>query len=214
MAETEGNPLLVDRRRTPVPGASCAGIDCPALPRVHKNMIVVALCAAVSGFCFGYDIGIIDQVLAMHSFQAWSGTTSADADAPQIKGWIVSTFLFGCIGGSLCVSYLADAIGRKKSMLLGALCFCAGGVGQSCSASVGSLYGTRVLSGFSIGILSMVAPLYISETSPADVRGSLIAVQQLLITFGVLVASCVNAAIFAFGGDGDTQWRSALAMQV
>lgn len=76
------------------------------------------------------------------------------------------------------------------------------------------LYGTRVLSGFAIGILSMVAPLYISETAPTDVRGSLIAVQQLLITFGVLVASCVNAAIFAFGGSGDIQWRTALSIQV
>lgn len=64
---------------------------------------------------FRYDIGIIDQVLAMSSFRVWSGTRPIDANAPDITGWIVSTFLFGCIGGSCCVSFLADAIGRKRS---------------------------------------------------------------------------------------------------
>lgn len=129
-ASSEGNPLLQERLVQPARTYSC-------LPRIHGNMILVAVCAAVSGFCFGYDIGIIDQVkcglqthpsvppvptrrcsqvLAMGSFRLWSGTRPGiDPDAAGTTGWIVSTFLFGCIGGSLAVSYLADAIGRKRS---------------------------------------------------------------------------------------------------
>ena len=109
-SDSEGNPLLQER------GHALTAQRCGCVPRIHGNMILVAVCAAVSGFCFGYDIGIIDQVLAMGSFRLWSGTRPGiDADAAGTTGWIVSTFLFGCIGGSLAVSYLADAIGRKRS---------------------------------------------------------------------------------------------------
>jgi SP family sugar:H+ symporter-like MFS transporter len=179
-------------------------------------MILVVICAAISGFCFGYEVGIIDTILAMSTFQMWSHTSpGVDSDAPETTGWIVSTFLFGCIAGSIAVSWLADRIGRKRSIIVGAFLFCLGGAGQSAAPSLAVLYSMRILSGCSIGILSMVAPLYISETSPADVRGSLIAVQQLLITFGVLVASCVNAGIYSLGGSsGNLQWRIALAAQV
>jgi MFS transporter, SP family, sugar:H+ symporter len=212
MPELEIDPLLRGHSARG-PAGPCAGLR---LPPVHPNMISVVICAAISGFCFGYEIGIIDTVLAMPSFRAWSHTRPGiDADAPETTGWIVSTFLFGCIGGSIAVSWLADAIGRKRCILLGALLFSLGGAGQASAPALGVLYAMRVLSGCSIGVLSMVAPLYISETSPTSVRGSLIAVQQLLITFGVLFASCVNAIIYATGGgSGDVQWRAALAVQI
>ena len=61
----------------------------------------------------------------------------------------------------------------------------------------------------------MVAPLYISEASVKEVRGTLIATQQLLITVGIFTASCVNSLLYTYGrGWGDAQWRLALAFQV
>ena len=188
---------------------------------------LVAVSASVSGFCFGYDIGIIDSILSMDSFRLYFGTGSAAPDigggdsvqptddAQHVNGWIVASFLIGCVLGSMAVSVLADAIGRKMSIVIGSILFTAGGVMQTAATGLATLYSGRFVGGTGIGILSMVAPLYISETAETESRGALIATQQLLITIGIFVASCVNSILYTYGNDlGDRQWRAALAAQV
>jgi MFS family permease len=180
-----------------------------AQPRTFSSARMIALSSAVSGLCFGYEIGIVDSVLAMPSFKAFFSTSAS------VDGWIVSAFLLGCLLGTAVVSFCADRFGRKPCLLAGALLFIAGGLAQTGAISVATLCVGRSVSGCGIGALSMVAPLFITEISvPAD-RGALVALQQLLITIGILLASVVNSFLFAFGGDiGNSQWRVALAMQV
>ncbi|KAJ3046541.1 hypothetical protein HK102_013142, partial [Quaeritorhiza haematococci] len=149
---------------------------------------VVAFAAALGGFLFGYEIGIIDQILGMEAFGLLFGLKEYNStgfliespSAPDIKGWVTSTFLLGCVFGALLVSMMADMIGRKWSILIGGFLFAAGGAVQTVASVISLLYTGRVISGVGIGILSMVVPLYISETAPTEVRGRMIAVQQLM----------------------------------
>ena len=179
----------------------------------------MALSAALSGFVFGYEIGIIDSILKMESFQLYMGTAIGTAngvveadDIDSVNGWIVTLFLFGCMSGTVIVGWIADAIGRQRSILTGAALFIVGGALQASAQSLEELYAYRFVSGIGIGVLSEVAPLYLSECAEAATRGRYVAVQQLLIVCGLLSASCVNALLYTLGA-GDAQWRSALAIQ-
>ena len=184
----------------------------------------VAVTAGISGLCFGYEIGIVDGVMAMDSFRLFFGTAgmvgegldiTPTGEAAAIDGSIVSLFLCGCCLGSVLASYGADAWGRKSLLLLGSLFFSLGGVLQAMAGTRVVLYLGRLLAGCGIGLLSMVAPLFINEVAEKDARGALISMQQLLITVGIFLASCANSALYKFGGHlGDLQWRTALLLQV
>ncbi|KAJ3386576.1 hypothetical protein HDU92_002388 [Lobulomyces angularis] len=184
---------------------------------------VIAFASAMGGFLFGYEIGIIDQILDMKDFGLTFGIKFIDTNdtlistvrAPDIKGNITGYFLAGCAIGALCVSVLADILGRKRSILVGAILFSAAGLGQALSPPVIEVFYTaRFISGIGIGILSMVVPLYICETAPTAVRGRMIAVQQLMITIGIFFAAVINVCIRAMQNGSELEWRLSLGMQV
>lgn len=153
--------------------------------------------------------------MAMPSFKLWAGYGPGnEGSEADITSWVVTSFLLGCIGGSCIAGWMADALGRKPTIVLGGLAFTIGGAVQAAAGSLTVLYLSRTLSGVAIGALSMVAPLLIAETAPAAQRGMLVALEQLLITIGILTASVVNSVLYVYYADsGDYQWRTALAVQ-
>ncbi|KAJ3215237.1 hypothetical protein HK099_006451 [Clydaea vesicula] len=156
---------------------------------------------------FGLTFGI--------KFIDTNDTLISTVRAPDIKGNITGYFLAGCAIGALCVSVLADILGRKRSILVGAILFSAAGLGQALSPPVIEVFYTaRFISGIGIGILSMVVPLYICETAPTAVRGRMIAVQQLMITIGIFFAAVINVCIRAMQNGSELEWRLSLGMQV
>ncbi|KAI9216621.1 general substrate transporter, partial [Blastocladiella britannica] len=177
----------------------------------------VSFAAALGGFLFGYEIGIINSVLQMNPFQLFFGlgvpNAAGDAvlasdDNTSKTSLIVSFFLLGCIPGALFIAFAADILGRKKSLFLGSFLFTAGGLLQALVPSSLSISGRgafvmagRFLGGGGIGILSMAVPLYIAELAPSDIRGRLTSVQQLMITIGIAFASICNAIILSAFGD-------------
>ncbi|KAJ3226260.1 hypothetical protein HDU78_010433 [Chytriomyces hyalinus] len=185
---------------------------------------LVAFAAGFGGLLFGYEIGVIGQVLGMEVFQTDFGMTHLDAttgkrvdlpNRPYIDGWITTTFLLGCIAGAAACSVLADRVGRKYSIMLSGLFFAVGGGLQAFAVNLGSLLAGRVFSGIAIGIASMVVPLYIAETAPARTRGALTTMYQLMITFGIFVATCVNCVIIKLvDNNSSLEWRIALGMQI
>jgi MFS family permease len=140
----------------------------------------VSFACAISGLLFGYDIGVIDSVLKMPAFMTFfesgvldvttGAVTETEAQA-TIDGDIVSSFLIGCVLGSALSSVMADSIGRRISILVGALVFALGGVAQAIAADVVTLCVARGLSGVAIGILSSITPIYIAEVAPPALRG-------------------------------------------
>ncbi|KAJ3118809.1 hypothetical protein HK098_005831 [Nowakowskiella sp. JEL0407] len=185
---------------------------------------VVAFAAATGGFLFGYEVGIVDTVLVMPTFQKTFGTgdfsyeTNRIEDtsiAVDVNGNIVSSFLFGAVGGAAIGWWMTDYFGRRRATLSGSILFSIGGLIQTFAFTnaLWMLYFGRGVSGVGIGILSMVVPIYISEIAPKETRGQLVSVQQLMITLGICAASLINAALYYFVS-GDAQWRGALGIQV
>ena len=152
-------------------------------------VIFMAAVAAIGGILFGYDTAVI------------SGTTdivrSQFSLSASGEGWYVGCALIGSIIGVLCAGSLSDYIGRKITMLISAAFFSISAIGCAVCGSFDALVAFRIIGGVGIGIVSIVSPIYISEVSPAKIRGTLVSLYQLAVTAGFLLAYLANWAIDA-----------------
>ena len=152
-------------------------------------VLFLSFVAALGGILFGYDTAVI------------SGTTS-DVSAQfalseMSKGWYVGCALIGSIIGVAVAGVMSDYLGRKKSLLIASILFSVSAIGCCLCAGFSDLVAYRIIGGVGIGIVSIVSPMYISEISPAKVRGTMVALYQLAITIGLLLAYLVNFIILS-----------------
>eukprot|EP01135_Chromosphaera_perkinsii_P012442 Nk52_evm53s2657 gene=Nk52_evmTU53s2657 len=171
--------------------------------------------AALGGVMFGYDTGVIGPCLVMDDFREafdWPlkepNKDDPDDVASQLS-WVVSIFLLGCFSSALFAGTIADAIGRRWSTAIFALIFNAGGVAQTFTSTRWLMYVGRFVAGLGVGGLSMLIPMYNSELAPSQLRGRLVTLQQLAITFGIMLAYFVTWG-FDSVADG---WRYCLGGQ-
>ena len=152
----------------------------------------MAVVAAIGGILFGYDTAVISGTTAI--VKAQFGLSDAG------EGWYVGCALIGSICGVLAAGTLSDYLGRKLTMLISAGLFSISAIGCAVCGSFDSLVAYRIIGGVGIGIVSIVSPIYISEVSPAKIRGTLVSLYQLAVTVGFLLAYLANWVIDA-GGD-------------
>lgn len=130
---------------------------------------------------------------------------------------MVSVLTLGAMVGAFLNGPIADRISRRWSILLANVIFLIGSIIQAAAVNIAMIFIGRFIAGLAIGGLSMVVPLYISELAPANVRGSLVCLQQLSITFGIMVAFWIDYGTQYIGGTGDSQsaasWRVPLSLQ-
>ena len=147
----------------------------------------MAVVAAIGGILFGYDTAVI------------SGTTEIVKNqfhlTDLMEGWYVGCALIGSICGVLAAGTLSDYLGRKLTMLISAALFSISAIGCAVCGSFDSLVAYRIIGGVGIGIVSIVSPIYISEVSPAKIRGTLVSLYQLAVTVGFLLAYLMNWVI-------------------
>ena len=110
----------------------------------------------------------------------------------MMEGWYVGCALIGSICGVLVAGSLSDYLGRKFTMLISAALFSISAIGCAVCGSFDSLVAFRIIGGVGIGIVSIVSPIYISEVSPARIRGTLVSLYQLAVTIGFLLAYLAN----------------------
>ena len=150
-------------------------------------VIFMAAVAAIGGILFGYDTAVI------------SGTTEIVKNQFQLtdmkEGWYVGCALIGSICGGLVAGSLSDYLGRKLTMLISAALFSISAIGCAVCGSFDGLVAYRIVGGVGIGIVSIVSPIYISEVSPAKIRGTLVSLYQLAVTVGFLLAYLANWVI-------------------
>ena len=150
-------------------------------------IIFMAVVAAIGGILFGYDTAVI------------SGTTEIVKNQFQLtdmmEGWYVGCALIGSICGVLVAGSLSDYLGRKFTMLISAALFSISAIGCAVCGSFDGLVAYRIIGGVGIGIVSIVSPIYISEVSPAKIRGTLVSLYQLAVTVGFLMAYLANWVI-------------------
>lgn len=162
----------------------------------------IALLAALGGFLFGYDTGIVSGALPYAR-----GDLHLDAAG---ESWVVGSLLLGAVVGAAVSGRLADVASRKTTLLAAGVVFTVGALGSFFAPDLGWLLVTRVVVGLGVGTASFVAPMYISEHSPIELRGGMAAFNQLMTQFGILVAYLVA---FAFQGFTDN-WRWMLGVGV
>lgn len=162
-------------------------------------VVFMAIVAALGGILFGYDTAVI------------SGTTemvkSQFALSDMREGWYVGCALIGSICGVAVAGAMSDKLGRKLTMLISAALFSISAIGCAVCGNFDQLVAYRIIGGVGIGIVSIVSPIYISEVSPAKVRGTLVSLYQLAVTVGFLLAylsnwvidSGINAELVASG---------------
>ncbi|MBC6758567.1 MULTISPECIES: sugar porter family MFS transporter [unclassified Corynebacterium] len=161
--------------------------------------IAVAIIAALGGLLFGYDTGVISGALLyiQRSFELTPGQEST-VTAMLLVGAAIGAFLGGRV---------ADSLGRRGTILLGAVGFIIGSIWCAFATSAFSLGTARTLLGVCIGGVSIVVPMYISEMAPPHVRGRLVSLNSLMIVIGQLVAFLTNSALASSGN-----WRLMLGL--
>lgn len=152
-------------------------------------VIFMTIVAALGGILFGYDTAVISGTTEMVKGQF--------ALSDMREGWYVGCALIGSICGVAVAGAMSDKLGRKLTMLISAALFSISAIGCAVCGNFDQLVAYRIIGGVGIGIVSIVSPIYISEVSPAKVRGTLVSLYQLAVTVGFLLAYLANWVIDA-----------------
>ncbi|CAE6427073.1 unnamed protein product [Rhizoctonia solani] len=135
-----------------------------------------------------------------------------------LYGWLVAILELGAWFGVLCTGQLADKMGRKRTILLAVVVFVIGVIVQTAAFKPVSIFVGRFITGLGVGSLSMAVPLYNAELAPPEVRGSLVAMQQMSIVTGIMVSFWIDYGTNFIGGTDSNQseaaWRIPLALQL
>jgi sugar porter (SP) family MFS transporter len=146
---------------------------------------LISSVAAMGGLLFGWDWVVIGG--AKPFFQRYFQLTTDS----QI-GWANSCALIGCLIGALTAGVLSDRLGRKRLLIGAAILFAVTSMGNALATTFTVFIGWRILGGVAIGLASSLSPMYIAEVAPAQIRGKLVAINQLTVVVGVLLAQCIN----------------------
>ena len=151
-------------------------------------LIMISSIAALGGFLFGYDTGVINGT--QFYFSKYFDLSAA------LKGWVVGSALLGCFIGALVAGPLSKQFGRKNSLILSAALFTISAWGSGLPGflpeSVTLLVCFRLIGGLGIGIASMNAPMYIAELAPANIRGKMVTYYQMAIVIGFFIVFLVT----------------------
>ena len=175
----------------PVAGAA---EDAPPVGRI----VLVAATAALGRFLFGFDTAVING--AVGAIREWSRVGDA------LLGFSVASALLGSAVGAWFAGPLANRYGRIPMMQAAAVLFFISGIGAGLPWDIWSLTFFRLVGGIAVGATSVIAPAYIAEVSPAQMRDRLGSLQQMAIIVGIFAALLTDYALAAAGGASGKLW--------
>ena len=163
-----------------------------------RGIVALAAVATLGSLLFGYDTGVISGALPyMYMPQGAGGMALTPIEEGAIGGVLTLAAAFGALFGGR----LSDRYGRRHNIILLAILFIIGALGNTFSPNVWIMYIFRAILGLAVGGASATVPVYLAETAPKRIRGTIVAVDQLMIVTGQLLAFSMNAAInSAHGG--------------
>src|SRR5579862_5484509 len=162
----------------------------------------ISIVAAASGLLFGFDIAVINGALLFLKQQFGLNESQT--------GIAAGSLLAGCVLGAAVGGWLSDRFGRKRVLLFSAILFALSSVGAALPQNLPEFAAARFAGGITIGIASLLAPLYIAEVSPAAIRGRLVSLNQMAIVTGILLSYLVNWS-FSFRVENGWRWMFATA---
>ena len=155
----------------------------------------ISMVATIGGLMFGFDMGIISGAIPF--IQPYFGWNELQL------GWGVSSILMGAIIGAFGTGSLTEKYGRRSMLISVALFFAVSCAGMALARQQTFFIAFRVMGGLAVGSVSVLSPMYVAEIAPPRIRGTLVTIYQLAITFGILVSYIVNYLLH----DVDNNWR-------
>ena len=154
----------------------------------YSNGFLYFICAvsAMGGLLFGYDWVVIGGAKPFYEFYFGIG------NSPIMQGIAMTTALVGCLVGAMVAGGAADKYGRKPLLMLSAVLFTISAIGTGLFNSFTLFNIARFVGGVGIGVASALAPMYIAEVSPTQIRGRMVSLNQMTIVLGILAAQIVN----------------------
>lgn len=165
-----------------------------------SRSIGIALVAALGGFLLGFDATVISGAVPL--IREYFGLGGASGSLRL--GWAVSCLGWGAMAGNLGAGPLSDRLGRRSVLWLTAALFLGSSLLAATAHSFLTFILARVLGGLAVGAAILTAPLYIAELAPADRRGQLVAINQLMIVIGISASFFSNDLLLASGA---ASWR-------
>jgi major inositol transporter-like SP family MFS transporter len=172
--------------------------------RNYKRFLTrITVISTLGGLLFGYDTGVISGALLymrtdLHLTSFW-------------EGFVVSCLLFAAAFGALLGGRVADALGRKRSLMVCAVLFLLGALGSATAPSLVPMIFARIVLGLAVGSASATVPMFLAEMAPAARRGRIVTINELMIVTGQLIAFIVNAGLDRWYS-GPSVWRWMLAV--
>lgn len=181
----------------------------PGLVRPPNLRYVYSLTAFVSlgGFLFGWNQGVMGMIIADDRWLALMRPSSDWA-----VGFVVSVYNLSCALGALFIGSLADTYGRERTLSVASVVTILGALAQGLSQTLAQMTAGRFLIGLGIGAYAAGVPLYISEISPAGLRGRIVGINLMILCLAEMVVFFVDYAAFFLDADG--WWRVPLLLQV
>lgn len=149
-------------------------------------VLVCPLVVRLGGFLFGYDQGVVSIILVIDQFLHVFPRVALNAGGADFwKGLLTAMIELGAVMGAFNQGWIAEKISRRYSIVVAVCFFITGSILRTASVAYAMLI---VVGGIGVGMLSMVVPMYISEVSPPEIRGSLLVLEEFSIVFGIIVA--------------------------
>ena len=154
-----------------------------------RFLYFICAVSAMGGLLFGYDWVVIGG--AKPFYELYFGIS----DSPVMQGVAMTTALIGCLVGAMVAGSAADKYGRKPLLMLSAVLFTVSAIATGLFNDFTLFNIARFIGGVGIGVASALAPMYIAEVSPPEIRGRMVSLNQMTIVLGILAAQIVNMLV-------------------
>lgn len=191
--------------------------DRPTPPQIYNwRIYCTAMLASSAAVLIGYDTGFVGTTLQNTYFLKFFGLDTSTQKGQDTISNVISCFHAAAFFGALFGYPLAHRLGRKVSMLIISL---VGTVGSavmlvSLKGSLAPMYVGRVLTGLTVGASTNLTVIYLSEVSPAPIRGQIVALYEIGWRIGDLVGFWINYGVSQHVAGGNKQWLIPLAVQI
>lgn len=182
-------------------------------PKEYLSTSFFCLLIAFGGFVFGYDTGTISGFVNMSDYKQRFGVyEDGEYSLSTIRtGVIVAIFNVGCAVGGIFLSKIADLHGRRIGLMISMVIYIIGIIVQiSSSTKWYQIVVGRVITGLAVGCVSVISPMFIGESAPKALRGTLVCCFQLFITLGIFLGYCTTYGTKTY--TDSSQWRIPLGL--
>ncbi|RZM07517.1 MAG: MFS transporter, partial [Pedobacter sp.] len=162
----------------------------------RSYIIRISFISALGGYLFGFDFAVISGALPF--LQKQFGLDQ------YWEGFATGSLALGAVLGCIIASAVADRYGRRKGLMAAAVIFMVSSLAMAGAHNRDFFIISRAMAGVGVGMASVLSPMYISEISPAQFRGRMVAINQLTVVTGILVTNLVNYSLRNYGDDS---WR-------